>query len=79
MSLQPALALLAVAAAAAYFGRGLVLALRDRGCSTPNGCTGCPKGSGCTLTRLEALNHGYPLGVRGVGTSRAVTTEKINP
>jgi hypothetical protein len=53
------LVLLAVTAAAVYFGRGLVLGLLGRGCGTEGGCAKCSSGAGCTLTKLEAIRKDY--------------------
>lgn len=53
------LVLLAVAASAAYFGRGFVLGLMGRGCGTEGGCAKCSSGGGCTLTKLEALRKDF--------------------
>lgn len=53
------LVLVAVAAAATYFGRGFILGLLGRGCGQEGGCAKCSNGGGCTLTKLEAIRKDY--------------------
>ena len=59
LSFQLVIVLLAVAAAALFFGRGFVAGLLGQGCGTEGGCAKCSSGGGCTVTKLEAIKKEY--------------------